>query len=234
MSMTPAIRGSATSMIDSTGRGKGSEAEGAVPLRATPVEFAATDGAVLRGLRYGEGDGWVVLVHGEGHDLDAWKILVPELAALGLTVLAFDLRGHGASDDPWEPRLLPSDVLAALRLAGSEGARSLYLVGAGAGATAALVAAGEHEVQALVALSPHAELDGIPPDALRESTAPKLFIVGGADASAAAQASAVHRASIGWSVLGAPPVEAQGTDLLASDWAETVTEHVVVFLTDYL
>lgn len=221
-------------MIDSTGRGKGSEAEGPAPLRATAVEFAATDGAILRGLRYGEGERWVVLVHDEGRDLDAWKLLVPDLAALGLTVLAFDLRGHGASDDPWEPRLLPADVVAALRLARSEGARSLYLVGAGAGATAALVAAGKLQVKALVALSPHAELDGIRPDALRESRAPKLFIVGGEDAGAAAQASSVHRASIGWSVLAAPPVEAQGTDLLASDWGETVAEHVLVFLTDYL
>jgi len=221
-------------MIDSTGQGKGSEAAGPVPLRAAAVEFAATDGGVLRGLRYGEGERWVVLVHDEGHDLDAWKILVPELAALGLTVLAFDLRGHGTSDDPWEPRLLPTDVVAALRLARSEGARALYLVGAGAGATAALVAAGKLQVKALVALSPHAELDGIPPGALRESRAPKLFIVGGADPSAAAQASSVHRASIGWSVLAAPPVEAQGTDLLASEWGETVAEHVLVFLTDYL
>lgn len=175
-----------------------------------------------------------MLVHDEGQDLDAWKSLVPELAALGLSVLAFDLRGHGASDDPREPRLLPTDVVAALRLAESEGARSLYLIGAGAGGTAALVAAGLHEVQALVALSPRAELDGTSSDALREARAPKLFIVGGADPVAAAEASSVHRSSIGWSMLGSPPVEAQGTDLLASEWGENVAEHVLVFLNDYL
>lgn len=202
--------------------------------KAIPVEFRAPDGLLLRGHRHGDGARWAVLVHDEGQDLDAWGMLVGGLRGLGLCVLAFDLRGHGASDDPWDPRQAPADVLAALRFAESEGARSLYLIGAGLGATAALVAAAEHEVQALVALSPRAELSGVPRDAIREATAPKLFVVGGLDPVAAEQASDIYRRSIGWGLLESPPVEAQGTDLLASEWGEHVAEHTLAFLRDYL
>jgi alpha-beta hydrolase superfamily lysophospholipase len=203
-----------------------------VPAR--PVEFVAADGLVLRGQRYGKGERWAVLVHDEGQDLDAWRSLVADLCALGLCALGFDLRGHGASDDPWDPEQASSDVLAALRFAGSQGADSLYLLGAGLGATAALAAAGRHEVRAIVAFSPRRELPGIRADALREARAPKLLVVGGLDPAAAAEAEEVHRRSIGWAVLQSPPVEAQGTGLLASEWGEQVAEHTLLFLRDYL
>lgn len=189
---------------------------------------------MLRGHRSGVEKGWAVLVHDEGEDLDAWRPLVGELIGLGLSVLAFDLRGHGASDDPWEPRRALSDVLAAVRFARAAGARRLYLVGAGAGATAALAAGGRRKVEALVLYSPRTELDGISPEAFRATAAPKLIIVGGLDSAAAAAASEVLRRTIGWGVLESPPVEAQGTQLLASDWAEQVVEHTVGFLRDYL
>ncbi len=175
-----------------------------------------------------------MLVHDEGEDLDAWRPLVGELIGLGLCVLAFDLRGHGASDDPWEPRRALSDVFAALRFARGEGARRLYLVGAGAGATAALAAGGRRKVEALVLYSPRTIFEGVPPEALRAATAPKLIVVGGLDAAAAAAASEVLQNTIGWAVLESPPVEAQGTRLLASDWAGQVVEDTVGFLRDYL
>ena len=189
---------------------------------------------MLRGLRFGFGSGWAVLVHDEGEDLDAWRPLVGDLIGLGLCVLSFDLRGHGASDDPWEPRRAPSDVLAAVRFARTEGARRIYLLGAGAGATAALAAGGTRKVDAIVLYSPRKELDGLRPDAVRAATAPKLIFVGGLDVAAAAAASEVLRRTIGWAVLESPPVEDQGTRLLASDWAGHVVEHTVGFIRDYL
>ena len=204
-------------------------------ISTIPVEIETSDGPTLRGQRYGEeSPRWVVLVHDEGQDLDAWRSLVGPLVGLGLRVLAFDLPGHGASDDPWEPSSLPTHVLAALRYADSHGARSLYLIGAGAGATAALVAAGECEVQAIVALSPRAELDGVASDAVRKAPAPKLIVVGGEDPVAAEAAADVHRRSIGWGVLQAPPVAEQGTQLLESEWGEHVAENALAFLRDYL
>jgi pimeloyl-ACP methyl ester carboxylesterase len=204
-------------------------------MRSAPVEIHTPERLVLRGERYGEeSDRWAVLVHEEGRDLDAWRSLVGPLLGLGVCVLALDNPGHGASDDPWEPRRLPGQVLAALRYAESEGARLLCLIGAGAGAAAALVAAGEHEVQAIVALSPPAELDGVSPDAWREAAAPKLIFVGGEDPVAAAEAAEVHHRSIGWGVLQTLPSTRQGTAMLESEWAGQVIETTLAFLRDYL
>lgn len=175
-----------------------------------------------------------MLVHEEGRDLDAWRELVGRLVELGLCTLAFDLAGHGASDDPWDAGRLAADVLAVLGFARSQGARSLYLIGAGAGATAALVAAGEVEAQAIVALSPRAALPGVDAEAIRETLAPKLIIVGGADDDADREAADVYRRSIGWGVRQSLPTRIQGTALLRSDWADQVVENTLAFLRDYL
>jgi alpha-beta hydrolase superfamily lysophospholipase len=203
-------------------------------MRAVPVEIPLSAGLVLRGERYGEpGERWAILAHEEGRDLDAWRDLARTLVELGCCVLAFDLAGHGTSDDPFEPRRLPGDVLAVMRLAESEGAEWLALVGAGAGATAALAAAGRREVDAIVALSPLAGLDGLPREAIRETVAPKLIFVGSEDREAAAEAEEVHRSTIGWGVLQSFPTTIQGTALLDSEWAEHVVENTVAFLRDY-
>lgn len=204
-------------------------------MRTNPLEIHTGEQLLLRGQRYGEpGERWAVLVHDERRDLDAWRGLPGRLVGLGLCVVAFDLAGHGTSDDPWDQRSLRGHVLEAMSLAEAEGASRLYLVGAGSGATAALAAAGEREVQAIVALSPWAELDGIPKDAIRDTEAPKLIIVGGEDRAAAEAAADVYRRSIGWGLLQSLPTEAQGTALLDSDWAEQVVESTLAFLRDYL
>jgi alpha-beta hydrolase superfamily lysophospholipase len=192
-------------------------------MPARPVELRSGDGLTLRGQQHGAGDRWAVLVHDAGRDLDAWRGLIGALRRTGLCVLSFDLRGHGASDDPWEPARSPADVLAAIDHAVSEGARTVYLIGAGAGATAALAAAGS-KVRALVALSPRAERPGLPPDAI---------LVGTGDPRAAGEADSVFRRSVGWTVVAALPVEAQGTDLIVSSWGSHVREHVLAFLRDY-
>jgi dienelactone hydrolase len=125
-------------------------------------------------------------------------------------------------------------VLAVLQFAESQGARRVVAVGAGAGATAALAAAGQFELQAIVALSPRAGLDGLDPEALRETLAPKLIIVGSEDAAAAAEADELFRRSIGWSLIQSLPTEIQGTALLESAWAEQVAESTLAFFRDYL
>jgi len=200
---------------------------------ATPVDVLLPDGLVLRGQRYGEGSRWVILVHDTGEDLDAWQPLVRPLVREGYSVLAFDLRGHGISDGEWEPERLVDDVLAVLALASARGAERLYVIGGGAGATAAIAAAGAQEVRALVALSPRSGLEGLSPDAIRRSRAPKLVIAGSKDADAAEQATWVARRVLGWCVQESPPVSEQGTALLRSAWGDHVREHVLAFLRDY-
>jgi pimeloyl-ACP methyl ester carboxylesterase len=204
-------------------------------MRPVPVQIHISERLVLRGERYGGGgERWAILVHEEGRDLDGWRGVVGPIVELGLTALAFDLPGHGASTGSWEPEHLPGQLVRVFEWAESQGARSLYVLGAGAGATAAVVAAGEHEVVAIVALSPRAELDGVPPEALRETSAPKLVLAGGRDAARSEEAAELYRRVVGWGVLQTPPVTEQGTYLLASEWAEHVVEVTIGFLRDYL
>lgn len=175
----------------------------------------------------------MILVHDEGQDSAAWSALVGELSGQGFRVLAFDLRGYGASDGPRNAGQAPADVSAALSFARSQGASSLYLVGAGAGANAALIAARAYSVAAAVVLSPRAGPSGAPRGTVEETRAPKLIIAGSLDDPAAAQAAEVFRRSIGWAVLDSTPVKAQGTDLLRSAWGEQVRGNIVAFLLDY-
>jgi pimeloyl-ACP methyl ester carboxylesterase len=197
-----------------------------------PVEFAGPRAITLRGLRSGQGDRWAVLVHGEGRDLDGWRSLSGGLADHDFSVLAFDLPGHGASDDPWEPALVLPALEAAAGFARSEGSRRLYLVGEGIGAIAALASAAAHprEVASIVALSPHLD-DRVPkPIEVREALAPKLILVGSLSPDALAGAEAVFRGAIGVCEMVKFPVARQGTDLLAGEWGVHAREKVLAHL----
>ena len=197
-----------------------------------PVEFVGPRALTLRGLRSGEGERWAVLVHGEGRDLDGWRPLVGWLADHGLSVLAFDLPGHGASDDPWEPALALPAVIAAIAFARSESPYPVHLVGEGVGAIAALAAAAEltRQVASIVAISPHAD-DGVAAlIEVREARAPKLILVGSLSPAALEGAEAVFRGAIGLCEMVKFPVALQGTDLLAGEWGGHAREKVLVHL----
>ena len=198
-----------------------------------PVEFAGPRALTLRGQRSGEGEHWVVLVHGEGRDLDGWRPLAGWLADRGLSVLAFDLPGHGASDDPWEPALALPAVIAAIDFARSERSQPVHLVGEGVGAIAALAAAAEptRQVASIVAISPHADEGVAPLIEVREARAPKLILVGSLSPGALEGAEAIFRGAIGPCEMVKLPVAAQGTELLDGEWGlharEKVLEHLV-------
>jgi pimeloyl-ACP methyl ester carboxylesterase len=197
---------------------------------STPVEFSSVGGVHLRGRQYGGGASWVILVHDEGQDSRAWRGLPPQLTAQGFRVLAFDLRGYGASDGPRDARRERADIAAALGFARSRGARRLYVIGAGVGAGAALVAASTYSIRAFVALSPRRSGRDNP----EQTRAPKLIFVGSLDDRAAAQADDVFRRSIGFATLNSTPVDVQGTKLLRSAWGDDVRELIVIFLRDYV
>lgn len=198
-----------------------------------PVEFAVSGVLMLRGLRLGEADRWAVLVHGEGRDLDAWRQLAGWLADRGFSVLAFDLPGHGASDDPWEPTLALPAVVAAIDFARSEGARRVHLLGEAVGAIATLAAAADltRQVASIVAFSPRADDRVAEFVVVREARAPKLIIVGSLWRNALEGAEAVFRGAIGHCELVKFPVAAQGTDLLGGESGlparEKVLEHLL-------
>lgn len=201
-------------------------------VKIVAAEFSTSDQLVLRGQRQGNGPRWIILVHDEGQDLDSWRELSGELAGNGFTVLSFDLRGHGASDDSWDAAGAPVDVLAAMSFAQSEGASAVGLVGSGVGATACLVAAANRAARAFVAISAPATTSTV--EAAQLVSCPKLFIVGSWDEAARREAEELYNRSAGWGLLSLVPLPLQGTDLLQSDWGASVRASIERFLRNYV
>jgi pimeloyl-ACP methyl ester carboxylesterase len=67
---------------------------------AAPERFVTVDGAAgrLRVSDGGAGPRTVVLVHGLGADLEAWRAQLDHLRGAGVRAVAYDQRGHGGSD----------------------------------------------------------------------------------------------------------------------------------------
>src|SRR5215208_1016889 len=132
-------------------------------------------GAVLRGLRWGDGQDVALLLHEPGADLDAWATLPLKIARqLEMEAVAVDLPGHGLSDDPWEPARLPDLLRNLPDLVPAAGRR--FLVAAGAPATAALQQAPAIELSGLICLSLERPDDEQKPQ--RSPRVPKLFFAG--------------------------------------------------------
>ncbi len=198
-----------------------------------PIEFRGPATQALRGLIFGAGERWVILVHAEGQDLDVWRPLAHLLADRGLCALAFDLPGHGASDGEWNPELATASVMAAVDFARSGGARQVHLIGAEIGALAVLAAAArdQHQVDSIVALSPIIDDRVANLTDVRDARAPKLILVGSLDPGAAGSAEAFYRGAIGHCELTQFPVSAEGTDLLSGEWGPHAREKVLAHLT---
>ena len=143
---------------------------GSGPTVDAPVTFETSDGLSLSGVLTTDpasppGSPGVVLVHQFGESKAQWAALPHMLAHSGLRTLAFDLRGHGASDAYGgaslddlltDPDGAPRDVDAALAyMAGPGGADPdrLGVVGTSIGANLALVAAIKHQARAFVSIS---------------------------------------------------------------------------------
>ena len=60
------------------------------------------DGNDLYVKDWGEGDRTVILIHGWPLSADSWDDQALALAQAGYRVLAYDRRGFGRSDQPWE------------------------------------------------------------------------------------------------------------------------------------
>ena len=197
-----------------------------------PIEFGGPTTPVLRGLRFGSGERWAVLVHDEGRDLDAWRPLTGWLADHDFSILAFDLPGHGASDDPWLRALACPSVVAAVEFARSGGARHVHLIGAGLGALAVLAAAAQDSCDpaSITALSPKLDDRVAALADVREARVPKLILVGSLNGDAVEDAKAVYRSAIGPCELTEFPVAAQGAELMSGEWGDHAREKLLANL----
>jgi pimeloyl-ACP methyl ester carboxylesterase len=206
---------------------------GHVGDRATPssqaIERILPWGAVLRGLRWGNGPDLALLLHDPGSDIDSWATLPAEIARqLDLETVAVDLPGHGLSDDPWEPARLSKLLHDLPELAMADGRR--FLIAAGDSATAALEQAPSLDIAGLVCLSPQSPGDDWRP--ARSPRVPKLFVAGSLAESNLDDARRLATASGGWSIVTSYPVAGQGTSLLTSAWGGRLVEEIVAFLRD--
>jgi pimeloyl-ACP methyl ester carboxylesterase len=199
-----------------------------IPVTPEPVEINA--GAVtLRGLWW-PGDGLAaILLHapGDNFDLDRWRPLIPYLLGIGASVLAVDLRGHGASDGDWTSDTSNGDIASIVAFAR---ARSWAAVVCAEGASAldAVRAAQTTIIDGLVLLSPP-QPEGDPP---RGAGAPKLLIAGSFDESGASAAARIRDASIGPARSVLVPTSDSGIALLTGELAATCREQIVAFLND--
>lgn len=166
------------------------------------VQFESSDGVVLHGSLWRTGDPAapaVVFVHQARSDRSEWAGVIEELRRLapGLTVLAFDLRGHGASTRVGERSVrwkelqngdrtglrrwasCTDDVQAAVaflrgRVRGTV-PRAIGLVGSSIGATSVIRAAandgvvGPGGIAAVVALSPGMNYFSVPIEGAAET-----------------------------------------------------------------
>jgi predicted alpha/beta hydrolase len=105
------------------------------------VQLLTADGVTIAAALYqAAGDApAVVLVHMFTRTKEDWRPFAERLQAAGLTALAIDLRGHGASGGVSTPApAMALDVQAAIGfLAGRSGGRGIAIVGASLGASAA-------------------------------------------------------------------------------------------------
>lgn len=205
--------------------------------RGEEVTFPATDGLVIHATLWQGARPDVpaiVLVHQLSRDRTEWRPLVARLLApTALTVLALDLRGHGAStrrpdggEIDWRSMTpadwvgVERDVAGALRFLESGAGRSLRparlaIAGSSIGSSAAIrAAASDPRVAGVAALSPgraYRGVDAISP--LRTWGTRKLWVLATTRDRASAEAThdmlRVVRGSVGRLVEG----EAHGLDM---------------------
>ena len=149
-------------------------------MSAVPVEFVTDDAVTLRGECRGGDGGWVVLVHDLGSDLDCWNPF-PQLWTWPLSILAFDLRGHGGSDGISSPSSVQRDVVAATRFACAHGSAFVCVVAVGNSAVNALDVPDHDLADAYVLVSPNPDGVGTDLTRLRAPRAAKMVIVGSLD-----------------------------------------------------
>jgi predicted alpha/beta-hydrolase family hydrolase len=212
------------------------------PEGSAAVRFSTSDGIELDGRLYGDPDGdvGVVLSHMFPADQTSWIEFAEILAQEGYRVLTYNFRGYcpgGEAGCSEGEKDFPEAWRAAVELLRSRGAGRVMLVGASVGGTASLVAAAQDPgaVQSVVSLSAPVEFGGLraDPATLSMVIAPKFFLAGLDDFTAAAAAEAFYAGSGPPKRVEILPTGDHGTDLLSGDQGQTVQRLVLEFLARY-
>ncbi len=207
------------------------------------VVFHASDGTRLEGREFGSGNVGVVLAHMFPADQRSWWPFAGTLADDGYRVLTFDFRGYcpggnaGCSGGSKDIPKISEDVAAAATYLRDAGATRVMLIGASMGGTASLLAAAQPEVHpsAIVTLSAPLSFEGltIDPTTLQNVEAPKLFIAGNGDSTAAQAAQQLYDQALGSRRVEIVPTDDHGTDLLTGTRGEEVQKLITTYLTQF-
>lgn len=196
------------------------------------VTFRASDGVELSGTLRGDGPLAVVLAHMAGGSREDWASVAEELTGHGLTVLAFDFRGHGDSAGTPLPASAPLDLEAAVAFVRERGAESVVLVGASMGGMAVAAVAGKVSAEGAAIVSApfsFAGLDILPAD-LETLEGEKLFVVAAGD-EVAPDIREMFRLAGEPKRLEVFPGSAHGTEILASPQGERLRALVLELAT---
>lgn len=126
----------------------------ALSQERSDVDFFNSDGVMIRFLDMGSGDP-VLLMHGLGSRLEFWEAagILSELEAAEFRVIAYDARGHGESEKPYDDAQFGrEDVEDAKRLLDHLSVDRAHVVGysRGSGIAARLLAYYPHRVRKVV------------------------------------------------------------------------------------
>jgi pimeloyl-ACP methyl ester carboxylesterase len=199
------------------------------------VEFAASDGAPLIGAVVGFGSRGVVLAHELNSNVCAWFPFAYRLASAGYRVLAFDMRGFGASGFAPGGRYA-LDVVAAVKKLQELGVNRVALMGASLGATAVLTAAPQlgQTLTGVVSLSGPSSYGGLDAEeAIAGLDVLMLFVAAEGDGRFPQDARDLYRAAPDeLAILKLLPGFDHGTNLLRFEVAQTTRDLVLSFLRD--
>jgi len=195
-----------------------------------PVTLPSTDGTTLAAQIYEASSRpapGIVLVHMLSRSKADWDEVAQQLESAGITALAIDLRGHGASGgSAGSLAEMTKDVRAAVQWLSTRPAvrpDAIAVGGASLGANLALLAAAEQPlIRAVVAVSPSLDYRGVRvgPDLMKKLGDKPVWLAASSDDPFAART--IHELTAdgaGARDQQLSPTAAHGTKLLAADKA---------------
>lgn len=191
------------------------------------VHFGTADGGAIEGTLFPGGKTLaVVLAHGAVFDKESWYPQARRLQQDGVTALAFDFRGYGASRGPQDGGHLYQDVLGATAFLEREGYTHIALVGGSMGGAAVLNALAHRDDAHIVRALLLAPAGGEP---IASPRIDKLFVVSAGDGLRSTVQSLYDR-SAEPKKLEILPGSAHAQHIFAGPEANPLTDLVLRFL----